>query len=116
MTGWDKLWGFLTFRSFISPVALFAFYYLGAVAIPFLSWFLSAWLWRRYAVLPLATHALRGLTRALTRRRDRWLFLILSVAMFLLMELLWRMMFEFLMAYLQIRDALLTLTAGGPPP
>ncbi|HIP51741.1 MAG TPA: DUF4282 domain-containing protein [Campylobacterales bacterium] len=34
------------------------------------------------------------------------LFVVLLVMMFLFMQILWRMMFEFLIAYMQIREAL----------
>lgn len=116
MIDWSGLWDFLVFRSFVSPVALLIFYYLGAVVVPFVSWLLAAWVWRRYALVDHTAHTIRGLIEALTRPRDRWLVVAQTVLAFLFLELLWRMMFEFLMAYLQIRDALVRIPTRGSPP
>jgi hypothetical protein len=41
--------------------------------------------------------------------RQEFLLIFIFTGVFLLMELFWRMLFEFLIAYLQIRDALLQM-------
>jgi hypothetical protein len=48
----------------------------------------------------------------LTKTKDRVLLYSLFVALFVCMEIMWRMMFEFIIAYLQIREALIELSAG----
>jgi len=116
MIDWSAVRDFLAFRSFVSPLALPVFYYLGAVAMPLLAWILAARLGRRYALVAQTAQTLRGLMAALTRPRDRWRVVALTAGLFLFLELLWRMMFEFLIAYLQIRDALLIISTCGATP
>jgi len=84
---------FLTFKSFISPTVLVVFYYMGAIVMPMFIWFVSRWLMKKIA---WATMSLGY----------KFLFGVVFVLMFLFMELLWRMMFEFLIAYMQIWKAI----------
>ncbi len=49
------------------------------------------------------------MARSYTRRRDRIAAAMLFLAAFLFMELLWRLLFEYLIAFLQMREALLML-------
>jgi hypothetical protein len=50
---------------------------------------------------------------SLTSLRQRMLLLALFILAFLCAEIIWRMMFEYLLAYLQIRDVLIKLQAQG---
>jgi hypothetical protein len=103
----DTLLDILTFRTFIAPYALPFFYYLGALGVPFAAWGLPQWLRRRYGRLDQAIQTGGDLALRYTRRRDRLLFLFLFLAAFLFMELMWRLLFEYLIAFLQMREALL---------
>ena len=38
---------FLTFKTFISPLALIIFYYMGAIVMPIFGWFFSRWLMKK---------------------------------------------------------------------
>ena len=38
---------FLTFKTFISPIALIVFYYMGAIVMPIFGWFFSRWLMKK---------------------------------------------------------------------
>jgi Mn2+/Fe2+ NRAMP family transporter len=98
---------FLTFQSFISPTLLIILYYLGAVVIPFISFYISKWVKSRYLkdidikldkVIPL---------------KKRLLFLSVIVLCFLCMELFWRVMFEFFIAYFNMHDALMKLNLSN---
>ena len=102
---------FLTFRSFISPYALILFYYLGALVMPLAAW--GAWLWmrRRWPLMGQLFDEGKRVTETSIPRRHRWLAIGLMIAGFLFMELLWRMLFEFLIAYLQMHEALRQLAA-----
>jgi hypothetical protein len=112
----QTLGDFLAFRSFVSPYALILFYYLGAIVMPLATWWLMLWARRRLPVLEDAYELARGLSLDRLSPRHRALVLALALAAFVFMELLWRMMFEFLIAYLQMRDALLQLSRGlGTP-
>lgn len=87
---------FLSFKTFISPSMLFIFYYLGAIVVPFLAYLLSKKIYKYQKEIIQNTIALHY----------RLKILLFSIALFVFMEILWRMMFEFLIAFLQMRDAL----------
>jgi len=80
----------LTFKTLISKQMLFVFYYLGAILVPYF-----IYKYTKYIYKPL-------------REKTPKVFM-LFIALFIFMEILWRMMFEFLIAFLQIRDALIVL-------
>ncbi|MFT7861211.1 MAG: DUF4282 domain-containing protein [Sulfurimonas sp.] len=97
---------FLTFKSFISTEALIFFYYLGAVVLPFAIWYLTSWFIQKFELIQLlyktGTEKLWNLLTPIQKAKYVFIFTIL----FLFTELFWRMLFEFLIAYIQIRDAL----------
>ena len=98
---------FLTFKSFISTEVLIIFYYLGALMLPIGIWLLLAWLMRKYRLLNTAyENGKEIIWESLNKKQQTW-FIAFFVTSFLFMELFWRMFFEFLIAYMQIRDALL---------
>jgi len=77
----------ITFKTMISGPMLFIFYYLGAIIVPFI-----IFLYTKNIYKPVQKNAPK-------------VFMIF-ITMFIFMEIFWRMMFEFLIAFLQIRDAL----------
>jgi hypothetical protein len=117
---------FFAFRTFIAPGVLYITYYLGAVSIP-----VFAWLFARQAraralevraraqeigarARGVAGPALdRGAAASAEWVGDTRLGLAgwarvggVALATFILMEIGWRMLFEFLVAYFQMREAL----------
>ncbi|MBL3527851.1 MAG: DUF4282 domain-containing protein [gamma proteobacterium endosymbiont of Lamellibrachia anaximandri] len=98
---------FLTFKSFISTSALIVFYYIGAFILPIGTWFLSAWLIKKYKFIDDAQKIGRDAIWGLLNKKQQTKLVTLFIIFFLFLELFWRMMFEFLIAYMQIRDALL---------
>jgi len=100
---------FLTFKRFISTEVLIVFYYIGAILLPIGIWFLLTWLIRKYKFIEDAYKKGREtIWRSLSRKQQTKL-VALFISAFLFMELFWRMLFEFLIAYMQMRDALLQL-------
>ena len=101
----QSLIDFLTFRSLVSPSVLVVMYYLGALGMPIFIIYLVYRL-RRIdpSLMPRARVWLE--TLGLDRGR-RWRLLGVMIILFLLGELGWRMMFEFILVYFQIRDALM---------
>lgn len=98
---------FLTFKTFISTETLIIFYYLGALILPIGSWRLLTRLIRKYRLLNTAyENGKELLWRSLGRKQQTKLVTLFIIAS-LFMELFWRMLFEFLIAYMQMRDALL---------
>ena len=97
---------FLTFDSFISIPVLIGFYYLGAVICPVLMWQCIRWFLRKYPLIQSLHTEGKEIVWSQLPTDKKWKMLILFVMMFMLAELFWRMMFEFLIAYMQMRDAL----------
>ena len=105
------LWDVVSFRVLISPAVLLVMYYVGAIIVPVLIiWFMrSSW---RQAKNLLGDERLRQVrTTVSLDRKSRSGLLLGSVLMFLVLELFWRMMFEFLIAYFQMHNALM-VSAG----
>ncbi len=103
---------FLEFKRFITPDVLIACYSCGAVLMPLLLWLTRGWLLRRLGLLETRKRLIERLGR-----RNRLLLTLAMIAVFLAMELAWRMMFETMIAYFQMRDYLqmLSTQAGFAP-
>lgn len=102
---------FLNFRFFISPYVLVTCYYIGALGVPVGSWFLALWIKRKYWLVSDVYESGKAAFINITRTKDRMILYTLFVLFFICMEIMWRMMFEFLIAYLQMREALMVLVA-----
>ena len=83
----QELIDIITFKTMISKQMLFIFYYLGALVVPFI----------------IYTYT-KSIYKPVQNNFPKVFMIFISV--FIFMEILWRMMFEFLIAFLQIRDAL----------
>ncbi|MDI9370977.1 MAG: DUF4282 domain-containing protein [Synergistaceae bacterium] len=103
----DVLYDFLTFRYFISHNVLHIIYFLGAAGIPFLTWRLSQRLqsWLEESL----SGVIRPRRQALDGNQSTSHIYGLFFLMFVFMEIAWRVIFEFLMAFLQMREALMML-------
>jgi hypothetical protein len=101
---------FLTFEKFISNEALIVFYYLGALTLPGFLILPVRWAAHRLHLVDAARTAGKAVLWNALNGKEKWKFGIAFVACLLLMELFWRMLFEFLIAYMQIHDALLHLS------
>lgn len=85
---------FLTFDSFISIPVLIAFYYLGALMIPALIWYKRIW------VMKIADALMQTFPISTSR-------LVLGLmVLFIVFEILWRMMFEMLIGYFKMIEYL----------
>lgn len=106
----ENILDFLTFRYLISPYVLLVFYYLGAVMLPLTMWFFWGWLKRRYLRLSQAQNKLGALGRDYLSPAQRAVIIIGCVLCFFMMELFWRMMFEFVIAYFHMAMDIQNLT------
>jgi len=97
---------FLTFKSFISPSMLIIFYYMGVAALPFVIWQFSTRMTSKYRLFDILHKKGKHLVWKLLSTKQRMTVLFVFLSILTMVELIWRMMFEFLMAYLQIRDSL----------
>ena len=98
---------FLTFKTFISTEALIMFYYIGALILPIGIWGLLTWLIRKYKDINAAYENGKVIVWKALDKQQQMKLISFFIATFLFLELFWRMLFEFLIAYMQIRDALL---------
>jgi hypothetical protein len=96
---------FLTFKTFITPSLLVIVYAIGAILIPLLSYYLGRWLITRYFSRQ------KEQFYTLTTPRQRAAILLVSLGCFLCMEIMWRVMFEFFVAYFDMHAALVKLAA-----
>jgi hypothetical protein len=82
---------------------------MGALGVPIISWLLALWIKRKYWLVANLYESSKRTLINLTKTKDRILLYSLFIGFFICMEIMWRMMFEFLIAYLQIREALMEL-------
>ena len=79
-------------------------YYVGALIIPIFSWYFTFWVKKVY--LSEMSQSIKSRTTA----DQRLIVTIIFAFSFLCMEILWRVMFEFFIAYFDMHDALMKLT------
>lgn len=93
------MYDFLTFKTFIAPTVLVGCYYIGAIVMPLASIYLVRKLapYFGYTVSKAAEHIP-------TKYRRRLYFAMFAA--FVCMEIIWRMMFEAMIGYFQMREAL----------
>jgi len=90
---------FLTFQTFITPSLLIFLYYVGALLIPIFSFYLARWIKNVY----------KTEMKTYTSFKQRFIGSATFFIFFLFMEILWRMIFEFFIAYFDMHDALMKL-------
>ncbi len=117
---------FFAFRTFIAPGVLYITYYLGAVSIPVFAWLFARQARQRALEVRARAQELAGRAQAVAGQATKgkaaaaaawvgdtrlglaeWARVAgVALATFILMEIGWRMLFEFLLAYFQMREAL----------
>ena len=95
---------FLTFQTFITPTLLLIIYYIGALVIPVLSWYFTLWIKKVY--LSDVSKAIKDRTSP----KQRFILFMTFFITLLCMEIVWRVMFEFFIAYFDMHDALMKLS------
>ena len=98
---------FLTFQTFITPTLLIMMYYIGAVLIPLLSWTLARWIKRSY--FTEVSGIIKEEIQTRTTSKQRFIVLLVFLIAFLCMEIFWRVLFEFFIAYFDMHDALMKI-------
>ncbi len=109
----DFLADFLSFRLLISPAVLLVFYYLGAVAVPLAIYYYFQKASKAVDQTPLSAHKgylKETLQQSATVQKYKGRIITFSVIAFIFLELLWRMLFEFLIAYYQMHNALIKIS------
>jgi hypothetical protein len=97
---------FLIFDSFISIPVLIGFYMVGAVLCPFVMWRCLGCMFTKFSLVEITyLHGFFFICELLPVKQ-KVKVLLLFIAAFLLAEIFWRMLFEFLIGYMQMHDAL----------
>jgi len=99
---------FLTFQTFITPTLLIVMYYIGAILIPIVSWYLTKWVQKSY--FSEVSNKIKEEITTRTTIKQRFIIYTTFIICFFCMEIFWRMMFEFFIAYFDMHDALIQLT------
>jgi len=94
---------FLTFKTFITPSLLVVMYIMGALVMPVVSYYISKWIVTRYFSKQ------KVLFYANTTPKQRLVLLLMFLGCFFCMEIMWRIMFEFVVAYFDMHAALMKL-------
>jgi hypothetical protein len=107
-TAAEWLRDFLAFQVYVTPAVLLITYYIGAVLILALVYDLS----RRFheRLVQKDWGVADGYRARLLARRGR--VLLYAATALVLSELAWRMMFEFLLAYFQMHEALTRMSGA----
>ncbi|GAB6069063.1 hypothetical protein JCM30760_01600 [Thiomicrorhabdus hydrogeniphila] len=101
---------FFKFNILISIEVLIVFYYLGAIVLPLGIYWFMLWLKKllvqkvegMQSVIDAGTHVVSNVVS--TSTKIKWF--VLFLVSFIFAELFWRLLFEFLIAFMQMRDAL----------
>lgn len=88
---------FLSFKTFISLDVLIIMYYLGAIGVPVGMWLLGRWLKDKFCTTQ---------EKAESKGKLQTKLIFIFAAIFIIMEVFWRVVFEFLIAYFQMRNVL----------
>jgi len=97
---------FLSFERFISIEVLILLYYIGAVIMPVGIVIFGKRLLSKFNVFVAAYKTGKEIVWSSLTGKQKIEALIALLICFIFMELFWRMLFEFLIAYMQIHDAM----------
>ncbi len=96
---------YLTFKKFISSEVLIFFYYFFALIMPLFFWVIKNKIFEIEFIRNIFPQ-IKKLTYDNLTFRQKLLFVFIFIFCFLMCEIFLRMFFEFLIAYIQIRDVL----------
>jgi len=106
-----EIYDFFNFDIFISPFILKILYFLGAIFLPALAWLALKKIRRRYPKI----NAHFSAAESATGTRFHLLMLMAFTFALICTETLWRVIFEYLIAYLQMREAIMELLRSNMP-
>jgi hypothetical protein len=98
---------YLIFKKFISGYVLIAIYYIGAIIIPIFAWFLAIYVAKKFNLFNSAFYKTKKIFFKALPFKYKALLIFCTIFCFFILQILWRMAIEFLLAYIQIRNALI---------
>ena len=105
------MWDFLTFRTFITPDILIFFYYVGAVVIPIVMLQSRKYLVEKVPLFQTAKNMSQTFLNTLNTK-EKTVVIISFIIMFLVMEMMWRMVFEAMIGYFHMHEYLQVLSSN----
>ena len=96
---------YLLFNRFISSYILIIFYYFTAIFMPIIMWYFRGKISQRFELLNQIEEFIRAKFYSLSLK-DKIVAIAVAVFLFLMMELVWRMMFEAVIGYFDIHNYL----------
>ncbi len=75
--------------------------------MPISIWLFMLWIIKKYNIISSIYEKGKDITWSILNGKQKIQLVLFFIVCFFFMELFWRMLFEFLIAYMQIRDALL---------
>lgn len=104
----DKLsMDFFTFKRFLSIETLIVFYYIGALILPVIIWLYAKPLIKKFNLISGLYFKEKECLWELLDKRQKIKLIGFSIPIFIFAQLLWRILFEFLIAFMRMREALL---------
>ena len=104
------MYDILVFNRFITQDVLIVFYYIGAMVMPVVLFMFRKELIGRVAFFKRINDRLNTFYATFTTRQ-KTVFWLVSVTLFLCMELCWRMVFEAMIGYFDMHDYLYQITS-----
>jgi len=83
------------------------FYYIGAIILPIITWLYAKPLIKKFNLISGAYFKGKEFLWERLDKRQKIKLIGFSIPIFIFAQLLWRILFEFLIAFMQIRDVLL---------
>ena len=105
----NLVWDILSFKVLITPALLVFLYYLGALIIPFADWFFLKRYVRKAREALVSRLAETEIGQAVKESDVGQRFWLYYALIFVFLELGWRVMFEFFVAYFQMHNSLMAL-------
>lgn len=100
---------FLSFKILITPYLLIYSYAFGTLFIPILSWLIALKIKRKFKFFSHVVDQSAAFTVNHTQLKHKiWIYL-LALFIFISLEIIWRVMFEFMAAYFQMHQTLINL-------
>ncbi len=103
------MYDYLVFNKFIARDVLIVAYYFGAIVIPILLWYMRSYIIKKVLLLKEMENLVGSYYAKLSSEEKRKIWLTF-IALLILAQLCWRMMFEMMIGYFDMHDYLYEMT------
>ena len=99
------MYDYLVFNKFIAQDILMVSYYFGMIVMPMLLWYARSYLIKKVLFIQEVENFVGSYYTKLSPQEKRKVWLV-SIILFICMQLCWRMMFEMMIGYFDMHDYL----------